>query len=232
LGEALAIYTRHHNHHGIGGVHINRGFLSLDSGDLDCAATEATEAFRFGSEKRDYIIMARARTLQSMIANAAFEEQVGNPARHHEAAESFAREAVEFAGQTQNGRLLARALVWQGITAAAEPYGDPETARQCYERAVSLLASEAAEKQRVWNDLERLKSVVLAARPVDPLLRAWSAGVVGNKSFQQVSEEFARLVIPRVWEREGRKVSRVAERLSISPKKVRRILHAAGVRTP
>jgi hypothetical protein len=36
-------------------------------------------------------------------------------------------------------------------------------------------------------------------------------------------------VIPKVWEREGRKVSRVAEKLSISPKKVRRILHSAGV---
>jgi len=59
--------------------------------------------------------------------------------------------------------------------------------------------------------------------------RAWSAGIVENKTFQEMTEEFARIVIPRVWEREGRKVSRVAEKLSISPKKVRRILHAAGV---
>jgi hypothetical protein len=36
------------------------------------------------------------------------------------------------------------------------------------------------------------------------------------------------MVIPKVWEREGRKVSRVAEKLSISPKKVRRILHSIG----
>jgi DNA-binding NtrC family response regulator len=64
---------------------------------------------------------------------------------------------------------------------------------------------------------------------VDPQLRAWSAGVVGTQSFQQMTEEFARLVIPKVWEREGRKVSRVAAKLSISPKKVRRILQAAGL---
>jgi hypothetical protein len=42
--------------------------------------------------------------------------------------------------------------------------------------------------------------------------------------------EFARPVIPpvipKVWEREGRKVSRVAEKLSMSPKKVRRIPQA------
>jgi hypothetical protein len=35
-----------------------------------------------------------------------------------------------------------------------------------------------------------------------------------------------------VWEREGRKVSRVATRLSISPKKVRRILARVGRRKP
>ena len=35
-----------------------------------------------------------------------------------------------------------------------------------------------------------------------------------------------------VWEREGRKVSRVASRLSISPKKVRRILARVGRRKP
>jgi DNA-binding NtrC family response regulator len=70
---------------------------------------------------------------------------------------------------------------------------------------------------------------VLRTRPIDPILRAWSAGVVSGKSFQQITEEFARIVIPKVWEREGRKVSRVAERLSISPKKVRRILHSVGL---
>ncbi len=49
-------------------------------------------------------------------------------------------------------------------------------------------------------------------------------GLREKRPFQEVTEEFAELVIPKVWIREGRKVSRVAERLSISPKKVRRIL--------
>ena len=93
----------------------------------------------------------------------------------------------------------------------------------------SLLQPEGMDRQYVWDDLETLKMRVLHARPVDPILREWSAGVAGGRSFQQMTEEFARLVIPKVWEREGRKVSRVAEKLSISPKKVRRILHAAGL---
>jgi DNA-binding NtrC family response regulator len=63
-------------------------------------------------------------------------------------------------------------------------------------------------------------------------LKAWSQGAVGEKTFRQISEEFAEIVIARVWEREGRKVSRVAARLSISPKKVRRILARVGRRKP
>jgi hypothetical protein len=51
---------------------------------------------------------------------------------------------------------------------------------------------------------------------------------VGDKTFQQITEEFAELIIPKVWEREGRKISRVTTRLSISPTKVRRILGASG----
>jgi len=229
LAESMAIYARHHNHRGVAGVHVNTGFLHLDSGDLECAASEAAEAFRHGDEKRDYIVMARARTLQCIVENAALEEQVGDSGRHHEAAEAFARDAVESAGHTQNRRLLARAYVWQGLTHAAGPSADQEAARRCCEQATSLLQPEGVERQYVWDDLETLKARVLHARPVDPLLRAWSTGVVGDTTFQRMTEEFARIVIPKVWERESRKVSRVAEKLSISPKKVRRILHAAGL---
>lgn len=230
LEESMAIYERHHNHRGIAGVHINKGFLCLDSGDLECAASEAAEAFRHGEEKSDYIVMARARTIQCIVECAALEEQVGDPAHHHETAEAFANDAVAFAGHTQNRRLLARACVWQGLVYAIELYGDPEAARRCCEQAIALLQTEGSERQYVWDDLENLKAKVLHARPVDPLLRAWSAGVVEDRSFSQLTEEFARMVIPKVWEREGRKVSRVAEKLSISPKKVRRILHSAGMR--
>jgi DNA-binding NtrC family response regulator len=64
---------------------------------------------------------------------------------------------------------------------------------------------------------------------VNDKLRAWSHGDVGNRTFQQIEEEFAEIIIPKVWERENRKISRVATKLSISPKKVRRALSRAGL---
>jgi len=229
LQEAMEIYVRRGNHRGMAGVHINRGFLYLDAGDLERAALEAAEAYTHGKEKSDHIVMARARTLQSIVENTAIEEQVGDASLHREAAESFARDAVANAGHTQNRRLLARAYVWLGISCSAAPAHDLAEARRCYEEAMTLLQPDASGRQYVWDELETLRARVVQTLPVDPLLRAWSTGVVEDKSFQQMTEEFARIVIPKVWEREGRKVSRVAEKLSISPKKVRRILQLAGV---
>jgi tetratricopeptide (TPR) repeat protein len=227
LDEAYHTYQQHQNQRGVAGVHINRGFLYLDEGDLEGAASEAAEAFLHGAEKADAIVMARARTLQCIVENTAMDEQVGDCAHHREAAETFAREAVTFAGQTENRRLLARAYVWQGLTFTADP-ADLEAARRCCEQATALLQPEGLERQYTWDDLETLKTRVMRSRPVESVLQAWSAGIVENTTFQQMTEEFARIVIPQVWEREGRKISKVAEKLSISPKKVRRILHAAG----
>ncbi len=228
LAEAYAIYEQHHNHRGMAGVHINRGFLALDAGDLERAAAEGDRAFTHGAEKSDPFVMARARTLQCIAENAAIEDQVGDAAHHRDIAESLARDAVAFAGRTENRRLLARAYVWRGLTLTATP-PDLDAARRCYEQASALLQTEGMERQYTWDDLETLRGRVVHARPVDSILRAWSAGIVENTTFQRMTEEFARIVIPKVWEREGCKISRVAQKLSISPKKVRRVLHAAGV---
>ena len=107
-------------------------------------------------------------------------------------------------------------------------FDDPESARRCYDEAVAL--AKGSHTDGSWEDLETLKTKVLRGRRVNPTLRAWSQGSVGDKTFQQITEQFADLIIPKVWEREGRKVSRVASRLSISPKKVRRILSRVGRR--
>jgi tetratricopeptide (TPR) repeat protein len=230
LDEAVAIYQEQHNRRGLAAVHVNRGFLHLDQGALDLAACESAEAFRIAEEKADYIQMARARLLQCMIENAKYDEQIegaSGPSQPARLADEYARDAIEFARHTQNRRLLARAYVWRGITLATDFFNDLDSSRQCCDAASALLKPEGEED--VWEDLQELRAKILHHGRVDTALQEWSQGLVGGKTFQQLTEEFAAIVIPKVWEREGRKVSRVAARLSVSPKKVRRVLQAAGL---
>ena len=230
LAEAEAIYNRYNDHRGLGTIHINYGFLCLDNGDLDRAASQAAEAYRLGEDKKDYLLEARARILQSMVENGKFEEQIEerpDPTQHAQIGADFARDAVERAKHTQNRRLLAKAYLALGTTLSNTFFNDPDAARQCCDRAAALLKPEGQDY--VWEELQALKGKLLRAGGIDSTLREWSQGEVGEKTFQQITEEFAGIVIPKVWKREGRKVSRVAARLSISPKKVRRILSRAGL---
>ncbi len=233
LAEAAAIYQQYENHHGLGSVNLNYAYLHLDNGDLEHAETSAKTAFRLGESKEDYILMARARLLLCMVENARVEEGIGEntePGNHARLAQDYAQEAIELAKHTQDRRLLAHTHIWRGLTCCNRFFDDSEAARSCYDQAVAL--SKYGHADSAWEDLQMLKAKVLRAGSVNPTLRAWSEGAVGEKTFQQISEEFAELIIPKVWEREGRKVSRVAARLSVSPKKVRRILARVGRKKP
>lgn len=74
-----------------------------------------------------------------------------------------------------------------------------------------------------------LKMRILRASSIDETLRAWSDGILGDKTFPPVTEEFAEIVIPKVWQHEGKKIAKVSSRLSISPKKVRRVRRNVGL---
>jgi broad specificity phosphatase PhoE len=117
-------------------------------------------------------------------------------------------------------------LIWRGLAACNPAINDVDDARQCLEQATALMKS--AHDEDVWNELQVLKQKLTSRGSIDQKLRAWSRGVTEGKSFQTLADEFAELVIPRVWEREGKKVARVAKVLKISPKKVRKILDQAG----
>jgi tetratricopeptide (TPR) repeat protein len=233
LDDANAIYLNHPNHHGAGTAHLNAGYIYLDNDDFERAEIKATIAFTLGEEKRDYILMGRARVLQCMIENARVEEGIGESsgaANHARRALESIQEAVDLAKHTQNHRLLASSYLWKGLTKCNAFFRDPDAAQESYDLAV--ISCRGNEPSDMWEDLQLLKSKVLYRGRIDSTLKAWCQGSMGGKTFQQITEEFAELIIPRVWEREGRKISRVAARLSISPKKVRRILTRAGRRKP
>ena len=231
LDLAEKIYHHHNHHHGIGSVLENRGLLYLDVGDLDNASAAAAQAFELGKQVNDSILMARARLLQCEVENGKLEEEIEGGTHtweHAQAARDYAREAVEAAKHTQNHRLLARAYIWRGLTASHPAIHDMDDAKRCCELASSFL--KAVDYDDLWEELQQLKQKVMPKGSIDPLLRAWSQGITGEETFQELTEQFAEIVIPKVWEKEDRKVARVAKRLSVSPKKVRRILARAGKR--
>ena len=229
LGQAREIYALHSLTSGLGSVILNTGYLHLDKGDIDRASLEGVEAYRLGYEKNDHILMARARILQASIENARIEEQLVEEediAIHAETARKHCEEALELARHTQNRRLLASAHIASGLTASNDFFQEWELAKQCASEAASLL--EPGDSDHLTHDLVSLKSRIMQASGISDVLRSWSDGMVGDKTFQQITEEFAEVVIPKVWLREGKRVSRVAQRLSILPKKVRRILRSTG----
>jgi tetratricopeptide (TPR) repeat protein len=234
LETARAIYQRRPNYHGAGTLHLNAAYIHLDGGDFQRAEEEAASAYEVAEEKEDYILMVRARILQCMIENAKLEEDVSegaDPGSCARRALEFSQEAIKLAKHTQHHLLLARAYVWLGLTECNSFFDNPEAARESYDLARSSYGTNPPDNN-ILQELQTLGGKILHKGSVHPTLKAWSQGAVGEKTFRQISEEFAEIVIPRVWEREGRKVSRVAARLSISPKKVRRILDRVGRRKP
>ena len=231
LERAGDIYSHNHHQAGVGSVFVNAGYLHLDSGDIDRAEDEAEKAFLLGNQTKDHILMARARTLQSAIQNERAEEELGESpdiAMHANLARTYSEEAIVLAKLTQNKRLLAGAYIARSATAASDFFQDWETAKQFAALAGDLLGRE--DRDHLSRELSQLKARILRATGIDEMLRTWSEGIVNNKTFQQVTEEFAEIVIPKVWMREDRKISRVASQLSMSPKKVRRILNNANAR--
>jgi tetratricopeptide (TPR) repeat protein len=232
LGAARAIYQQRPNHHGVGTVYLNAAYLHLDGGDFQRAEEDASSAYDVANEKQDYILMGRARILQCMIENAKVEEEIGggaDPGSHARRAFEFSEEAIDLAKHTQHHLLLANAHLWQGLTQCNSFFDNPEAARESYDLARASCGANQPDNN-MWQDMQNLGAKILRKGSVHPALKAWSQGAVGDKTFRQISDEFAEIVIARVWEREGRKVSRVAARLSISPKKVRRILARVGRR--
>jgi tetratricopeptide (TPR) repeat protein len=225
LRKAGEIYALHQHQGGTGSVLVNAAHIHLESGDIDRAATEAERAFALGEHNQDQILMARAKAVQSAVQLAHVEEQLGETSDvslHANLVIQYAEEAIELALRTQNKRLLAEAYIVRGSAAVNDYFQDWETAKDFAAKGAALLGQD--DRDHLYKELSNLKSKVLGSIGIDETLRLWSAGQFGNKTFQQIQEEFAELVIPKVWRDAGRNVTVVSQQLKVSPKKVRRIL--------
>lgn len=228
LEQAGRIYGLHQQSGG-GSVLVNAAHIHLDRGEIDQAGTEARRAYDLAEAKSDPVLMARARAVQSSVELARSEEQLGdepNIGLHAHSAVDHADSAIGLARHTQNKRLLCEAYLARGLVAASDFFQDWELAKELVAKAAALLTHD--DRDHLYKQLSGLKARLAGVTHVDATLRAWCDGQVGDKTFQQVQEEFAELVIPKIWLRSGKNISLVAKNLSISPKKVRRILRSTN----
>lgn len=200
LHRAEEIYQRQPNVRGIARLHMSRGYLYLDRGELDIAGEEAAEAYAAAESKRDFILMTASRNLQCRVENAKVEEEVERWSDHAVAAQDYAQDAVELANSTQDRRLLASAYTWYGLTLSNSFFNTPDRAREAMDRASAYLESGVFDF--IWEDFQKLKSRLLQTARVEPKVQQWTKGEIGDRTFEQLQDDFADLVIPRIWEQE------------------------------
>lgn len=231
LEMAAKIYAEHGHASGTGSVLVNSAQIHLEIGDVMQAEVEGQQAFELGAAKHDQILMARARNVQSAASLAYAEEQIGEQTKvpfHAHCAVQHAESAVLLALQTQNRRLLCEAYIARSMAAAADYLQDWEAAKSFAAKAAALLNQD--DRDHLYKQLTALRARLMSTTRIDNRLRLWCEGVVEKQTFHQIEEQFAEMVIPQVWVRYGRNISLVAKTLSISPKKVRRILRSAELR--
>jgi hypothetical protein len=235
LAQSAAVFRSLNKTRAVNSVRLERCALLADCGDLEQASRQAHECFQTGARQKDGLLMAQARLLESRIEKTHCEEGVGLDLTHHaQRAYEYAKEALTLALQCEakpsiKRRLLAGIYVCQGLLLTNELFGNIAAARECCHSASEYV--NAAERDQLWEEYQMLAAKALHSGTIDANLRRWSEGLVEGKTFQQITEEFAELVIPAVWAREGKNISRVVSKLSISPKKVRRILTRVGLRS-
>ena len=196
-------------------------------GELDLATSEAEKAYQFAEQRSDFQTMALARYLECMVENTAFEDEVGGVAEHAVAALDYAREAVDLAGNTQNKTLLASVYIALGLTLSNTYFNMRDAALEAMERASNYLEPHA--RNYIRENFQRLKRRLREEVKLKSKLIGWAHGEAGAKTFRELEQDFAELIIPRVWEEEKRQITHVVERLSVSPKRVRRVLRTLGL---
>ena len=198
LQEAEAIYRLNDSHHGISSIHLVRGYLYLDDGDYELADQNATSGLLLAQRKNDPITLSRLSLLHCMIENAKLEDGISDktgPEDHARQALSWAQDSIKFAKQTQNRRLLGNAYIWEGLTYANSFLHEWDSAHHSYDSALAVLKGD--QSGQLWNDLQTLKQRLMPKVRVDDQLRAWSQGSLGEKSLQQILDQFTELIIRR-----------------------------------
>jgi tetratricopeptide (TPR) repeat protein len=166
LEAAEEIYNvdRERNYRGLGDLHNLRGLLYAASGEFERAKVEIEKALFFGSQKKDHIVIGKARKNQSIILTAetrgpaTSDNDNGQVSNQAILAFATAEEGLRHALQTNNKRLQARCYLSLGhsLLRLNRDYRGAEqchaAARDCVDPGLSEQSSSQAntKQQSYW----------------------------------------------------------------------------------
>lgn len=204
LKRADEIYSNPKNHHGLGTTRVYQGLLALDQERWADAEERAQEAVALANEHADHVVLARASLLEFKVNRRKADLEVPEPVDFRRRALRCARAALEQAKQTQNVRLLAKALagVCEALSGAGASEADLDEAR--------CLLDEAKQKVKpitgdyLWDAIARLEKVL--HRPVD--MTTWftdrvNEGAAGRTTLNRARQQFEDLYAVAVLRRLG-----------------------------
>lgn len=218
LNQAHDIYielgaSRHTYELGI--LHITRAAIYSEAGRMPEAEAEAEQAYKYGDMKKNKIVMAEARVIQSKLALRRGE--LDDVRRAYE----LAKQAIELAKElVHHRRLLARAFISKAHALLDSAYNDPTSAHECWEQACLHLVPE--DKDYLRNSLNSLEEKIRSKQGPSngPIYKLTRIGIEG-RALDELTSVFEETVIRDVYERSGRNILRTAEELKTGRRKVR-----------
>lgn len=229
IDEARTIYRFAKNRHlgALSRLYSIVALLYFDQAQFDKAAAAAEEAYACASERRDNVGMANARIVQSKLA---LDGDLKGYVDVHSAL-SFAEEAVEYASQTENRRVIARAYLRKGEALLTLPERDLSKAQQCLNKARKCLVSQdrdylssafrrlEKEIQKVSEQRQRPDSMV-SYLTVERVRQDIADGC----PLAEISEAHEERVIRFVYSECGGNITKAANQLKTGARKVRRAI--------
>lgn len=235
INEALSIYRFAPNRHlgALSRLHSVSALLYFDEPDFEKAAAEADTAYFYAYERGDNIGMANARIIQSkLLLDGGWKGYVDA----HEALQ-LAKDAVDYAEQTENRRVLARAYMRKADALLALPEKDHVRAQQCLAKARKCLVPE--DRDYLSNALRRLEKLservseekqrpnaVVACTTVAQMRRDVEAGHSLAEMSEAYEERVARFVCIELCDRN---ITKAAAVLKAGARKVRRAMSSYAI---
>jgi tetratricopeptide (TPR) repeat protein len=201
------------NARGLGKIHNVRALLFFDSGQYTKAEEEARKAFGYGQSKNDKMVMADARIIQSTLvldgSKGFYDAQL---------ALELAKEAIDYAEDTGNRRLLARAIIRKGLALLEPPNVDRLAAHRCWEEAQDRLIRE--DRDYLRDSLAVLEQALRKYKQMDQTIMRVSAANIRGRSLTEIHEEVDEKVIQFVYQSCGDNIQKTARTLQMHPRKV------------